>query len=123
MLMLPRLGTALKDTPEVKTAVVALIKAAEAVDVDAVGAIAAKGIDLPEDLKAIADVQAFFALFKKSFVPTVEAAYKDVEADTEVEEEVIFRLRDTLLRYRVFSVWSLIKVSNPNICTTVRRNK
>lgn len=48
---------------------------------DAVSAIVSKGTDVPADLKAIADVQSFFTLFKNSFIPTVEAAYKDVEAD------------------------------------------
>jgi hypothetical protein len=58
-----------------------IIKSAEGIDVDAVSAIVSKGTDVPADLKAIADVQSFFTLFKNSFIPTVEAAYKDVEAD------------------------------------------
>jgi hypothetical protein len=74
------LGTAMKDEPEVQAALIALIKSAEAVDVDAVSAIASKGLDLPDDLKAIADVQAFFTQFKSQFLPVVEAAYKQVAA-------------------------------------------
>ena len=80
------LGTALKDTPSVKDALVQLIKSAESIDVDAIGAVATRGLDVPEDLKVIADVQAFFLLFKNSFLPVVEAAYKEISADVKAPE-------------------------------------
>ncbi len=76
------LGTALKDEPEVKAAVVGLVKAAEAVIADAGEDVAAKGINIPEDLQTVADVKAFFVYFTGSFLPAVEAAYKDIDADT-----------------------------------------
>lgn len=75
------LGTALKDEPEVKAAIVGLVKAAETVIADASEDVATKGINIPEDLQTVTDVRAFFTYFTGSFLPAVEAAYKDIEAD------------------------------------------
>jgi hypothetical protein len=75
-------GTALKDEPEVKAAIVGLVKAAETVIADASEDVATKGIDIPEDLQTVTDVKAFFAYFSGTFLPAVEAAYKDIDADT-----------------------------------------
>jgi hypothetical protein len=75
------LSSLIKHSSPVKDAIVALVKAAEVVDVDAVSVIAAKGIDVPADIKAFADVEAFFIAFKTQFLPVIEAAYKDLAAD------------------------------------------
>jgi hypothetical protein len=76
------LGTALKDAPEVRAAVVGLVKAAETVIADTVTDVAAKGLDIPEDLKTLTDVKTFFTYFTSTFLPAVESAYKEIAADT-----------------------------------------
>ena len=78
--MVAVLTEAMKDEPTVKQAIVGLVDQAEGVDVDAVAAIASKGINLADDLKALQDAASFFAYFKNSFLPVVEAAYKDIQS-------------------------------------------
>lgn len=75
------LGTALKEEPTVRSAVEGLVKAAEVVIADGGADIAEKGLNLVDDLKTVADVQAFFKYFTGTFLPVVETAYKDLQAD------------------------------------------
>lgn len=75
------LGSTLKDEPAVRQAVEGLVKAAEVVIADGGADVASKGLDLNSDLKTVADVQSFFRYFADTFLPIVEAAYKDLEAD------------------------------------------
>jgi flagellar hook assembly protein FlgD len=75
------IATAIKDDPQVKTAVLELVKQAEAVIGDTASAAADKGINLADDAKALADAEAFFTWFKTSFVPLVEQIYAEVKTD------------------------------------------
>jgi hypothetical protein len=78
------LSTALKDEPEVKTAVVGLVSQIETLTKDGAVAVAAHGIDIPDDLAEVAAAQALWAYVKGTFLPAIEAAYKDVEAAVKV---------------------------------------
>lgn len=75
------LGTLVKESTPVKDAIIALVRSAEAVDVDVVNAIVSKGLNLPEDLAAFKDVKSFFIAFRTQFLPVVEAAYKELQTD------------------------------------------
>lgn len=75
------IATLIKEESPVKDAVIALVKDAEAVDVDAVTAIASKGLNIPADIAAFKDVVTFFNAFRSQFLPVVQAAYKDLKAD------------------------------------------
>ena len=76
------LGDAMTQEPKVREAVIELVKAGEVIVGDGVLDVASKGLDLVSDLKTIADVQAFFRLFAGTFLPVVEAAYKELKADS-----------------------------------------
>jgi hypothetical protein len=76
--------TAIKDSPVVKAAVIALVKAAELVISDVGLDVAAKGIDLNEDLKTLTDAKAFFAYFGGTFLPLIELVYKEIQADGKI---------------------------------------
>jgi hypothetical protein len=78
--MVAVLTEAMKDEPAVKQAIVGLVDRAEGIDVDAVAAIASNGTDLTGDLKALQDAASFFSYFRNSFLPVVEAAYKDTQS-------------------------------------------
>lgn len=71
-----------EDEPKVKTAIVGLVQQFEALGPDVVQALAEKGLDIPEDLKAIADVKSLFAYFTGTFLPTIEDAYADFKKDS-----------------------------------------
>ncbi len=75
------LGTAMKDEPAVRTAIEGLVQAAEVVIADGGADVASKGLNLVSDVKTIADAQAFFKYFAGSFLPLVEAAYKELQAN------------------------------------------
>lgn len=77
------IASAIKDQPEIKSAVISLITQAEAVIGDVATASAAKGINLASDAKALADAETFFNYFKSTFIPLVEAVYKEVSADVQ----------------------------------------
>jgi hypothetical protein len=77
------IASAIKDQPEVKTAVISLIAQAESVIGDVATASAAKGIDLASDAKALADAETFFNYFKSTFIPLVEQVYTEVAADVQ----------------------------------------
>jgi len=73
--------TLIKEESPVKTAVIQLVQDAEAVDVDAVVAIASKGLNIPADIAAFKDVVTFFNAFRSQFLPVVESAYKELQSD------------------------------------------
>lgn len=75
------IASAIKDQPEVKTAVLSLISQATVVIGDVATDAADKGIDLAADAKTLADAEAFFDYFRSTFVPLVEAVYAEVKAD------------------------------------------
>jgi hypothetical protein len=75
------IASAIKDQPEIKTAVLNLVKQAQTVIADSVSVAAGKGIDLVADAKALADAETFFGYFKSTFIPLVEQVYAEVAAD------------------------------------------
>ena len=77
------IASAVKDSPEVKTAVLGLVKQATGVIGDVATATAEKGINLADDAKALADAEAFFNYFKSTFIPLVESLYAEVKADVQ----------------------------------------
>lgn len=78
------LSAALKDEPEVKTAIVGLVSQIKTLTEDGAVAVAAKGIDVPDDLATVAAAQTLFAYVTQTFLPAIEAAYKDVETAAKV---------------------------------------
>jgi ABC-type transporter Mla subunit MlaD len=78
--MVSTLTAAINQGPAVRAAIVGLVQQAEAVDADAVAVLAAKGVDVGEDVATLQAVAALFAYFKNSFLPVVEAAYKDIQS-------------------------------------------
>jgi hypothetical protein len=75
------LGTALNDEPKVKTAIVGLVKQIDVVTADSALAIGVGGLNVAEDVADLAAAQTLFAYVKNTFIPAIEAAYKDVKAD------------------------------------------
>ena len=75
------LGTAEKDAPEVKTAIVGLVEQFDAIGPDAIAIYASKGVNVAADLDALAKLQALFQYFSGTFVPAIEAAYTDLKSD------------------------------------------
>ncbi|MCU1247073.1 MAG: hypothetical protein JWQ49_102 [Edaphobacter sp.] len=75
------IASAIHDQPEIKAAILSLVKQAQTVIADTVGAVAGKGLDLAADAKALADAEAFFEYFKSTFIPLVEKVYTEVAAD------------------------------------------
>lgn len=74
-------ATAIKDQPEVKSAVLELIKQASAVIASGTVAASDKGIDLAADAATLAAAEQFFVWFKSSFVPLIESVYEEVSAE------------------------------------------
>jgi hypothetical protein len=75
------LGDALKDTPEAKTVIVGLVEQFEAIGSDTVAAVATGGANITADLKDLQDVQALFAYWQNTFLPTMEKVYADMKQD------------------------------------------
>jgi hypothetical protein len=75
------IATLIKEESPVKDAVIALVKDAEAVDVDAVAAIGSKGLNIPADIAVFKDVVTFFNAFRSEFLPVVAAAFKELQGD------------------------------------------
>ena len=71
------LTTTLKDYPAVRTAVVGLVQECGTVAADVEAAAAAAGTNIPADATALAAGQALYTYVTKTFLPAVEAAYKD----------------------------------------------
>jgi hypothetical protein len=78
------LSDALTDAPVVKNAMVGLLQQVEVVTADGAIAVAAKGIDLPDDVATVAAAQTLYQYVTNTFLPAVEKAYKDVAADVEL---------------------------------------
>ena len=76
------LDEVIKDEPVVKSAITGLVAAAERAITDTEVAVNDKGVDIPADILAVTDAESFFAYFKNSFLPVIEAAYKALESDT-----------------------------------------
>jgi hypothetical protein len=77
------LASAIKDQPEIKDAVLALVKQASGVIGDVSTDVAEKGLNLQDDAKTLADAEAFFTYFKDKFIPLVEMVYAEVKADVQ----------------------------------------
>lgn len=75
------IASAIKDQPEVKTAILGLVTQAQTVIADSAGVLANKGVDFSADSKTLADAEAFFEYFKNTFIPMVEQIYAEVKAD------------------------------------------
>lgn len=67
----------IKDEPAVKQAIGELITQAKPVLSDLGDDVAEKGLNLPEDVQTLQDLQAFGSYFKNTFLPVIVAAYKD----------------------------------------------
>jgi uncharacterized Rossmann fold enzyme len=75
------LDSAIADSPEIKGAVIELIKEAETVIGDGSASVAQKGINLQSDAATLAAAEAFFLYFKGTFCPLVAKIYAEVQAD------------------------------------------
>jgi hypothetical protein len=76
------IASAIQDQPEIKTAVLSLVKQAQTVLAESVVVVSGKGIGLASEAKALADAEAFFGYFKSIFIPLVEQVfYSEVSAD------------------------------------------
>ena len=75
------LDSAITDSPEIKAAIIELIKQVEGVIGDVSLDVASKGFDLASDAKTLADAEAFFGYFKSTFCPLVAKVYSEVSAD------------------------------------------
>lgn len=71
------LSSAEKDVPGLKDAIAGLVERGEKVDAEALAVWGTKGLSLPDDLAALADVKDFFSYFKDTFCPSIEQLYKD----------------------------------------------
>lgn len=75
------IDTAVKDIPAFKAELTTLITDAKTVFVDGMDAVSAKGLNWTEDTAVIASIVAFAVYFKTTFIPALEAAYTEVNAD------------------------------------------
>jgi len=75
------LNSAIKDQPEIKAAVIDLIKQAETVIGDTAKDVSEKGLVLTDDTKTLADAEAFFQYFRDQFCPLVAKVYSEVASD------------------------------------------
>jgi len=75
------LATAIKDQPQLKTVLTALIKQAESIGTAGIAAAGGSGLNLTADATVLADAEAFFAYVKSNVVPLVESIYGEVKAD------------------------------------------
>jgi hypothetical protein len=75
------LASAIKDQPEIKQAVLDLVKKASVVAGDVSTDVSENGLNLAQDAQTLADAESFFAWFKSSFVPLVENFYGEIAAD------------------------------------------
>ena len=78
------IDTAVKNSPAVKAAIIDLVKQAEIVISDTGKDIAAKGIDITEDVQTLTDAKAFFVYFESVFIPLVETIYKEIVSDNKL---------------------------------------
>lgn len=71
------LCVALKDEPGVRDAVVGLISTMKPLIADGAADFASKGLNLPEDVQTIRDLQGVVHYVKDTFIPKISAAYHD----------------------------------------------
>ena len=83
------IGDGLKREPEVKTVVVTLVQKFEAIGPDALAAYGSKGANIVEDAATLEDVKAAFSYFTGTFLPTVEAAYKQLKSDADLPADSV----------------------------------
>ncbi len=76
-------ATAMKDEPAAKAAVVGLVTQIKIVTEDSALALAAKGLDVPEDIQTVEDAKRLWAYVTDVFLPAAEAVYKDLNLDVE----------------------------------------
>lgn len=67
--------------PNTKAAVVETVQLLEALGEDTLSALAEKGMDIPDDLKVSADIQAFFTYVKANLFPVIDADYEALQTD------------------------------------------
>jgi hypothetical protein len=77
------IASAIKDQPEVKSAILDLVKQATAVIGDVATDAADKGINLAADAELLADAEQFFSYFKSEFIPMVESVYAEIKTDVQ----------------------------------------
>jgi len=80
------LADGIEDAPKLKVAIVGLVHQFELLGPDVLEAIAAKGLDIPEDLKCAADVKALFQYFTGTFMPVVEETTQDFKGDIAIAQ-------------------------------------
>lgn len=73
------IGVALKDEPELQTAVMGLLEQFKPLLADGAADFASNGLNLPADLKTLANLQTLMKYFTDTFLPTVEQVWKDAE--------------------------------------------
>jgi hypothetical protein len=69
------------DFPETAAVLRALVEKFEALSPEVLAAVAAKGFDVPEDIKAGVDLKAIFAYVQSVVYPTIEKDFADFERD------------------------------------------
>jgi|SRR6185503_20175719 len=92
------LATGIEDAPELKAAIVGLVQRFEELGPEVLEAIAAKGLDIPEDLKCAGDVKVLFEYFTSTFMPVVESTIHDFQGDVHapaLESSVAPKASDT----------------------------
>jgi hypothetical protein len=75
------IGQAIVSEPALKSAVVELVQRVEVLIGDGSSDVADKGLNVADDAKTLADLEAFGAWFTASFVPVVTALYVEVKTD------------------------------------------
>lgn len=68
-----------QQAPATKEALVTLVGKIEAMGPDALAAIAAKGFDIPDDLKLAADLKGLFSFVKDTVFPTIQSDYQAIK--------------------------------------------
>jgi hypothetical protein len=80
------LEDALKDEPQVKTAVTGLIAEIGVVTADGAIVVSSKGVDLVADAAALVAAKQLFSYVLNTFLPAVQAVYKDLAPDVQALE-------------------------------------
>jgi hypothetical protein len=75
------LATTEKDAPAIKQVIVGIVQQFGTIETDVVAAIAQGGVNVITDVKALADIQAFFKFMHASALPQIEQIYTDYKLD------------------------------------------
>jgi hypothetical protein len=75
------IGSIKADYPKTEAALSHTVTLIEGLSPDVIAAIAANGFNLPDDLKAGADIQGLFSYIKDTLFPTIEGDYADFAKD------------------------------------------